>query len=113
MAHVTMRDLCDAYSVSRDQVIRLRDYWSLPKRHDRRLRRRPPQEMPEPSEQEVAASEETLELAPYVAACVTAIQARWTLQTREERRVAKPVPLTVSRVELPPDAKDAMESFSE
>ena len=109
LEHVTMRDLCERYSVSRDQVVRLRDYWSLPKRHDRRLRRKP-ERLPPPSPEEIAASEEGLALAPMIAARVTCVQISWTEATRHERQVTKPTMFSLSRIELSDEARDELES---
>lgn len=112
MAHLTMRDLCDRHSVSRDQVVRLRDYWALPKRHDRRLRRKPDC-LPPPTPEEIAASENNLSLAPMIAARVTCVQISWTEATRAERLVSKPPLFTVAKVELTDEARAAMDSWDE
>ncbi len=41
LTHMPMRALCERYTVSRDQVIRLKHHWDLPPRHDRKLRAKP------------------------------------------------------------------------
>jgi len=108
MAHVTMRDLCDRYSVSRDQVVRLRDYWHLPKRHDRSLRQIPAG-LPEPDAAEEAASQSSLALAPAVAIRVTCVQAWWSDAVRTERHVRKSTPFTLRQFETPPGLEDEPE----
>ena len=35
--HTPIADLCTMFTITKDQVIRLRDVWHLPKRHDRRM----------------------------------------------------------------------------
>ena len=40
-SHIPMRALCDRYTITRDQVIRLKVFWGLPPRHDRKLRAKP------------------------------------------------------------------------
>jgi hypothetical protein len=112
MAHVTMRDLCDRHSVSRDQVVRLRDYWHLPKRHDRKLRKKP-ERLAAPTPEEIAASEQSLSLAPMIAARVTCVQISWTEATRHERQVTKPTMFSLTRIELTNEARDAMESWDD
>jgi hypothetical protein len=39
--HMPMRALCERWTITRDQVIRLAEVWTLPRRHDRRLRAKP------------------------------------------------------------------------
>lgn len=112
MAHVTMRDLCERYTVSRDQVVRLRDYWQLPKRHDRKLRRKP-ERLPPPTPDEIAASESSLGLAPMIAARVTCVQISWTEATRHDRQVTKPTMFSLTKIELTDEARDEMESWDD
>jgi hypothetical protein len=51
MTHMPMRALCDRYTITRDQVIRLKHVWELPPRHDRRLRAKPARQRdPTPTE---------------------------------------------------------------
>jgi len=111
LAHVPMRDLCDRYSVSRDQVVRLRDYWSLPKRHDRSLRR-VPDRMPEPDAAEIAASEASLSLAPAIAVRVTCVQISWSDAVRAERQVTRATPFTLRQVDVPDVLRDDIDGES-
>lgn len=84
--HTPIVQLCEMYSITKDQVIRLRDAWSLPKRHDRRLRSKPErQKDPTPGEIE--------------SACLR-IQATWDDRTRELRAVYKTEAVTLRRIPL-------------
>lgn len=112
LEHVTMRDLCERYSVSRDQVVRLRDHWSLPKRHDRRLRRKP-ERLPHPSDEEIEASKASLSLAPMIAARATCVSVTWTDAVRADRQVTKPTMFSMVRVEITQEIRDEVESWDE
>lgn len=84
--HTPIVQLCEMYSITKDQVIRLRDVWSLPLRNDRRLRsKRERQRDPAPHEIE--------------AACLR-IQATWDDRTRELRRVTKTQQVSVRTVHV-------------
>lgn len=84
--HLPIVDLCERYSITKDQVIRLRDSWALPKRHDRRLRAKPKRQRdPTPTEIE--------------AACLR-IQATWDDRTREMRAVYKTQHVEVRQISL-------------
>lgn len=80
-------DLCMRFSVTKDQVIRLRDCWDLPKRHDRRLRFKPPKNQRDPSPSDIAA------------ACLR-IQATWDDRTREARTVQKRQQLDITEIRI-------------
>jgi hypothetical protein len=70
LAHIPMRGLCDKFSISRDQVIRLKHVWQLPPRHDRRLRAKPVRQRdPTPTE---------------IRAACTALRAKHLEQRRNE-----------------------------
>ena len=87
LTHMPMRALCERYTISRDQVIRLRDVWHLPLRNDRRLRFKPKRsEMRDPTPREIAQ------------AC-REIQAKWDERTREERAVVKVQHVTLRRID--------------
>jgi hypothetical protein len=64
--HIPISALCERYTVTKDQVLRLKVIWQLAPRHDRRLRAKP-KWAPRPSREEDAASGESLELAPAIA----------------------------------------------
>lgn len=84
--HAPIVQLCSMYSITKDQVIRLRDAWGLPKRHDRKLRSKPVRQRdPTPTEIE--------------AACLR-IQATWDDRTREMRAVHKTPSVTVRHIPL-------------
>lgn len=94
LTHMPMRDLCIRYTITRDQVVRLKHVWGLPPRHDRRLRAKPVRHRdPTPSEIRRACS---------------AIQATWTEDVREERRVTKTQTFKLQRIELDGDTRDAI-----
>jgi hypothetical protein len=87
MQHVPMRALCERYTITRDQVIRLAVVWDLPRRHDRRLRHK-------------AAPGRDPTTTEIQQACLR-IQATWNEQTREQRRVIKTHSVEVREVETP------------
>lgn len=93
LTHMPMRALCQRYTISRDQVIRLKHVWSLPPRHDRRLRAKPARQ-PDPTPREIAL------------ACLE-IQATWTEEVREDRRVTKSAPVSLKRIEMTDEAWQA------
>lgn len=85
-AHKPIVEICERYSVTKDQVIRLRDHWQLPLRNDRRLRKKPARQR-DPTPDEIAAA-------------MARIQATWDDRTREMRRVSKPQPVSVQRIRV-------------
>jgi hypothetical protein len=84
--HTPIVQLCDMYSITKDQVIRLRVSWNLPARHDRKLRSKPRRQR-DPSPLEIQN------------ACLR-IQATWDKRTREMRAVQKTPQVTMRRVSL-------------
>lgn len=77
--------LCEMYTITKDQVIRLRHVWSLPLRHDRKLRHKPARAT-DPTPAEIRA------------ACLR-IQGRWDETTLENRRVTKTSHCEVRRID--------------
>lgn len=76
-SHMPYSAMCVRYSVTRDQVIRLRDVWGLQPRTDCKLRWKPKRsEYRPPTRRQIRA------------ACLR-IQATWDENTREQRRVRK------------------------
>ena len=76
-SHLPYAALCVRYTVSRDQIIRLRNIWGLKPRTDCRLRYKPNRsEQRDPSSRQIRA------------ACLR-IQSTWDNDTREQRRVRK------------------------
>jgi len=86
MTHIPMRALCERWTISRDQVIRLAEVWDLPRRHDRKLRARQVRQR-DPTPREIARMSKE-------------IQATWSEDTREDRRVVKTQHVTLHRLEL-------------
>ena len=86
LTHMPMRSLCDRYTITRDQVIRLKHVWALPPRHDRRFRAKPLRQA-DPTPAEIAA------------ACIR-LQASWDEKTRDDRRVQKTQHVTLRVVPI-------------
>lgn len=89
MSHAPMRALCDRYGITRDQVIRLKVIWSLPPRHDRKLRFKPKRDK-DPTKSQIAQ------------ACKL-IQQQWDEATRIARSADKPQPYTPPIVVVDPE----------
>jgi hypothetical protein len=99
--HMPIADLCTRFTITKDQVLRLRDVWNLPLRNDRRLRFKPVRgESRDPTPSEIRK------------ACLQ-IQSRWDERTRGERQVIKAKQFVLKRIELTDEARDAMEGFSD
>ena len=86
MTHMPMRALCERWTISRDQVIRLAVVWELPRRHDRKLRAKPVRQR-DPTTTEIQQ------------ACFR-IQATWSKDVEEERRVVKSQAFSMKRIPL-------------
>lgn len=112
--HIPIRQLCADFTVSRDQVTRLKFVWSLAPRHDRSLRFKPGREdrEPDPDADEIAASESSLDLAPWVADQVTNVQAVWSDKTWEDRRVAKTAEFRLARVDVPDEYREMIDDLN-
>lgn len=95
LQHISMRDLCDKYTITRDQVIRLKHVWDLPPRHDRKLRAKPKRQR-DPTAEEIRQRCEE-------------VQRDWTDEIREQRSVIKSQPVTLKRIELPGEARSFIE----
>lgn len=97
--HMPISALCERWTITKDQVLRLRDVWHLPLRNDRRLRFKPKRsEMRDPTPREIKQ------------ACKE-IQAKWDARTREERAVIKTQTVNLRRIELTGDALDAYQQI--
>jgi len=107
-SHIPISALCVRYTVTKDQVVRLRNVWHLPLRLDRSLRFKPPRPKP-PTPEEIAASEASLGFAPAIAAAVTCVQVTWDARTREERQVTKPTAFSLRRIELNDELRDEID----
>jgi hypothetical protein len=86
MTHMPMRALCERWTISRDQVIRLAVVWELPRRHDRKLRAKPLRQR-DPTTTEIQQ------------ACIR-IQATWSKDVEEDRRVEKSQAFSMKRIPL-------------
>ena len=99
--HMPIADLCTRFTITKDQVLRLRDVWNLPLRNDRRLRFKPAKgESRDPTPGEIRK------------ACLE-IQRRWDERTRGERQVFKARQFVLKRIELTDDVREALEGFSD
>ena len=97
--HMPISALCERWTITKDQVLRLRDVWHLPLRNDRRLRFKPKRsEMRDPTPREIKQ------------ACKE-IQAKWDARTREERSVIKTQTVHLRRIELTGEALDAYQQI--
>lgn len=107
-SHSSYASLCTFWTVTRDQLVRLRDVVPLPPRHDRRLRYKPPR--PEkPTPEEIAASEASLSLAPMVAARATVESSLWTEEVRALRQVKKPAEFRLAQVDVPDELRHLLD----
>ena len=100
-SHSSMAAICSYWTISKDQLIRLRDVLPLPKRHDRALRFKPKRSgIVDPSEDEIWNR------------LVFKIQAGWDEQTELNRRVTKPVEFRTPIVETPEEARDFLDDVN-
>lgn len=93
--HMPIAALCQRWTITKDQVLRLRDIWHLPLRNDRRLRFKPERQR-DPTPREI------------IQACKE-IQARWDEHTRHERMVSKPQVFQLRQIETPAELRDYVE----
>ena len=110
-AYVPMAAICQFWTVSKDQLVRLRGAWNLPLRLDRRRRYKPSraERMLDPTPEELAASENSLALAPMVAARATCESALWTDEVRAQRQAVQPTPFRLARIEVPGELQDELD----
>ena len=100
-SHSSMAAICTHWTISKDQLIRLRDVLPLPKRHDRSLRFKPKRiGQTDPSEDEIWNR------------LVFKIQAGWDSQTELNRRVTKPMDFRTPSVETPDDCRDFIDDVN-
>lgn len=100
LTHMPIAALCQRWTITKDQVIRLRDVWRLPLRNDRSLRYKPKVRQRDPTPREIEQSKKE-------------IQAKWDAHTREERCVYKPQPVMLKRIEMTDEAWQALEGISD
>jgi hypothetical protein len=109
-----MQSICSHWTITVHQLVRLRVAWNLPPRNDRSLRYKPTrlERMLDPDENEIAASEASLDLAPMVAERVTVVQATWSPADREERKAVKTPPLRLAPVEVPEEYREMLDDLN-
>lgn len=110
-SHSSYAAICTAWTITKDQLVRLRNVLPLPLRHDRKLRYRPPRSE-KPTAEEIAASEASLSLAPMVAARATCVSAYWTEEVRAQRRVQKPSGIQLEPIEVPEEWQDTFDDLN-
>jgi hypothetical protein len=105
LGYVPMGAICQHWTITVHQLVRLRVAWNLPPRNDRKRRYKPSRDerLLDPDADEIAASEASLDLAPMVAERVTVVQASWTPADWHERQTVKPEPFRLARFEAPDD----------
>lgn len=110
-AYVPMAAICQHWTITTDQLVRLRSAWSMPLRLDRKRRYKPSrnERMLDPTPEELAASENSLDLAPMVAARATCESALWTDEIRAQRQAVQPTPFRLARIEVPGELVDEMD----
>ena len=103
LSYLPMAAICQHWTVSKDQLVRLRSAWNLPLRLDRKRRYKPSraERMLDPTPEELAASENSLALAPMVAARATCESVLWTDEVRAQRQAVQPTPFRLARIEVP------------
>lgn len=99
-AHSSMAAICSYWTITKDQLIRLRDVVPLTKRHDRKLRFKPRRgaEYRDPTPREIKR------LCQEIQSC-------WDERTREERAVTKSTKFALRRIELDGESLDAYRSL--
>ena len=107
-SHSSYAAICEFWTITKDQLVRLRNVLPLPLRHDRRLRCRP-ERVEKPSDAEVAASESSLSLAPMVAARATCVTIHWTDEVRSHRQVTKPTAFYLKPIETPEELQQIVD----
>ena len=107
-SYLPMGAICQHWTISVHQLVRLRVAWDLPPRNDRKRRYKPSRDerLLDPDADELAASESSLDLAPMVAERVTVVQATWSPADWRERQVVKPQPFRLARFEMPEEPEE-------
>jgi len=98
-SHAPMAAICSHFSITKDQLIRLKTVVPLAPRHDRRFRFKPKRsEYRDPTPREIKQ------------ACKE-IQAKWDERTREERAVIKTQHVSLRRIEMTEEAWEAFDQL--
>lgn len=93
-SHSAMAAICTHWSITKDQLIRLKSVVPLPPRHDRRFRFKPKRsEYRDPTPDEIRE------------ACLR-VQATWDARTEIERRVQKPQAFQLRTYETPGELQE-------
>jgi hypothetical protein len=110
-----MQSICSHWTITVHQLVRLRVAWNLPPRNDRSLRYKPTrlERMLDPDENEIAASESSLDLAPMVAERVTVVQATWSPADREDRKAVQDSPLRLAPIEVPDEYREMVDDLNQ
>jgi hypothetical protein len=114
-SYVPMNAICQHWTITVHQLVRLRVAWELPPRNDRKLRYKPSRDerLLDPDADELAASESSLDLAPMVAERVTVVQATWSPTDWAERQAVKAEPFRLARFATPDEARDLVDEAGE
>jgi hypothetical protein len=114
-AYVPMGLICQRWTITIHQLVRLRVAWELPPRNDRKRRYKPSRDerLLDPDADELAASESSLDLAPMVAERVTVVHATWSPTDWAERQAVKPEPFRLARFATPDEARDLVDEPAE
>jgi hypothetical protein len=114
-SYLPMGAICQHFTITVHQLVRLRVAWELPPRNDRKRRYKPSRDerLLDPDADELAASESSLDLAPMVAERVTVVHATWTPADWAERQAVKPEPFRLARFATPDEARDLVDEPAE
>lgn len=113
-SYLPMQRICQHWTITVHQLVRLRVAWNLEPRNDRSRRYKPSrsERLLDPDDDELAASEASLDLAPMVAERVTVVHAAWTPAEWEERRVVKVEPFRLARLATPDEVREEVDSIN-
>jgi hypothetical protein len=114
-SYLPMGAICQHWTITVHQLVRLRVAWELPPRNDRKRRYKPSRDerLLDPDADELAASESSLDLAPMVAERVTVVHATWSPADWAERQAVKPEPFRLARFATPDEARDLVDEPAE
>jgi hypothetical protein len=114
-SYIPMSMICQHWTITSHQLVRLRVVLGLEPRNDRKRRYKPSrsERLLDPDAAELEASESTLDLAPLVAERVTVIHAWWTPRDWEERRAVKDNALSLAAVPVPDEARGYVDDHNE
>lgn len=114
-SYIPIGAICQHWTITAHQLVRLREVWGFPPRNDRKRRYKPSrvERMLDPDAAELAASENSLDLAPMVAARVTCVQVTWNAETRHERQVNKATLFTLARIEVTDEMREHLDDLNQ